>query len=111
MGVLFQGYGRGAKATALSARYSRALNLAESLLAGSGVENDLVEGERSGETDDGFRWVERISPNIDEMVGESAEDLEANPTVVLFAVEVEAGWEQGTNYRAVTLHSLRLGTP
>lgn len=105
MSLLLRGYGHGAKATALATRYSRALNIAESVLATTGLEQELDEGERSGESDDGYTWVERISVRPDD----PDENTVEKPDLILWNVEVQAGWEQGTSYRSVTLMSLRVG--
>ena len=108
LGVLFQTFGRGARATATAADYSRAIAVAESILAQAGAEEDLAAGEIAGETDDGFRWsqttIEHVAP-MDE--GADAD----RPLVMEWEVAVEVAWTRAQRERSLQLLTLRLGPP
>ncbi len=107
LGVVFQTYGRGAHAMAAAAHYSRAVTLADSLLAVAGVEEELAPGEVAGESEDGFRWVRTTSEHVDiEIVDEGPQ----SQGVSAWEVEVEVSWNQGQRSRSLQLATLRLGT-
>ncbi len=87
--------------------YTRALAVAESKLASTGVESPLQEGESSGETPDrAFRW--RVSVLRDPET-EPAAQTRSIP-LSLYRVEVRVGWRAGDGReREVRLSTLQLG--
>jgi general secretion pathway protein I len=77
--------------------------LAESLLAGAGVETPLQPGESGGEIDDRFRWVLRVNPYVP--AGEPLpEQLPFKP----YWVELSVEWGEANELRTFTLGTLRL---
>lgn len=56
LGVLMQIYGGAARNADLALNQMRALQLAQSLLAGASVVSPLAAGNKSGVTEDGLRW-------------------------------------------------------
>ncbi len=56
LGVLMQIYGGAARNADLALNQMRALQLAQSLLAGASVVSPLAAGNKSGITEDGLRW-------------------------------------------------------
>lgn len=45
-------------------RRAQAVAVAESVLAGLGVEKPLTDGEISGEAEPGYRWSARVTPHV-----------------------------------------------
>lgn len=101
LAALLQIFATGLRSAASSEGYARATMLAESQLAGVGVEQPLAVGESSGTIDGGYRWRVVITPYLEA-------DMEA--LVEIFEVSVTVSWGgEGQNGRAVTLQTLRLG--
>ncbi|MDX9767971.1 MAG: prepilin-type N-terminal cleavage/methylation domain-containing protein [Ectothiorhodospiraceae bacterium] len=99
LGVLLQSFGGGLRNARLADETSRATVIAESLLAEAGV-LALLTGEKTGETEDGFRWRLRVQP--------AAEATPAELTgYLLYRVDMEVAW--GDRDRSVSLSTLRLG--
>ena len=87
-----------ARASELENR-SRALAIAQSLLATSGIEQQLKEGESRGESEDRrFQWVVHVAKTND-----GVEPGKPAPSVYsLYRVDVLVTW-QGTDGRALSL--------
>ena len=85
---------------------SAALRLARSRLAAAGVEARLKEGERSGETDAGFRWTLSTEPYRRPGGGDGAEEKIAG-----YWVTVTVRWDGGVlrPARSLRLKTLKLG--
>lgn len=62
MGIIMQVFSRGVNGADLADRYAKAAMLAESKLAGVGVEEVLSEGEFTGQFDDSFTWTMSVRP-------------------------------------------------
>ncbi len=63
LGALSQVFATGVRAASTSSDYMRAMTLAQSLLAGVGVEKTASEGTESGTSSDGrLTWTVSISP-------------------------------------------------
>ncbi len=102
LGVLLRIFGGDGRLAALADEHSRAIVLAESLLANAGVEEPLRPGESTGETD-GYSWSMRVVPFIPP--GEPLpEQLNFKPYWVDVAVE----WGEGDEVRSFALGTLRL---
>ena len=99
--ALMQAFSGGLRAATASERQAAATLIARSLLERIGRDVPLVPGERSGLTDDGYRWLVRIEPAkvIDP-------DRAADSPVLPFEVQVQVAGAA----RPVTLTTLRLAT-
>jgi prepilin-type N-terminal cleavage/methylation domain-containing protein len=86
---------------------SAALRLAQSQLAAAGVETRLEEGERSGETADGFGWTVRTERRRPGGFDDGPE------RVAGYWVTVTVRWDGGVLRRArsLQLKTLKLGAP
>ncbi|MCI0653682.1 MAG: prepilin-type N-terminal cleavage/methylation domain-containing protein [Methylococcaceae bacterium] len=103
LGVLLQIFGKGLNMADTGERYSRAVLLAESLLATVGQTRKIEAGEESGETEDLYEWAIDIQPY---------EDPDSDPAIQtaqfsLYSVLVAVRWEN----RSVVLQTLRFGPP
>jgi len=61
--ALLQAFSAGLRGGNVAERRLMATMLARSVLDDVGAETPIVAGERSGEIDDGYRWIIRISPS------------------------------------------------
>ena len=57
MGIIMQVFSRGVNGADLADHYAKAATLAESKLAGVGIEEPLSEGDFNGQFDDNFAWT------------------------------------------------------
>lgn len=110
MGVLMQIFSGGLRNVGLSEDYARAVAIAETQLAGAGVETPLVAGEASGEFGEKFRWhfvaqpLEATLSNV--QVPVMGQTVVSPIGLMGLAVTVEWGSGPG-NIRTLTLHSAR----
>lgn len=106
LGILLRIFGGGGRLAGLSDEHARAVILAESLLAGAGIQTPLQPGESGGEIDDRYRWTLRVNPYV--LPGEPApEQLQFKP----FWVELSVDWGEGDELRSFTLGTLRFIGP
>jgi len=105
LGMAFEVFSAGlARAGQLEDR-SRALAIAQSQLALTGVEQVLKEGEARGQSEDGrFQWVTRVAKSTE---GVDANKAFPNP-YALYRVDVLVAW-QGADGRAQSLPLSTLG--
>ena len=81
LGVLMQIFSLGLRNVAVEEGYTRAVLLAESKLAGLGIEEPLQPGETTGSFDDEYRWHVTVQPYTDEgeaMIGGPGEEAGAD---------------------------------
>lgn len=88
----------------VSDRYATAALLAQSRLAGIGVESPLTEGVSTGSFGEGFEWrnVVRAVRGIDD-------EATRRRRVIPYDVEVTVFWRDGSESRSVSLATVRLG--
>jgi len=104
LGVLFQIFSTGMRASRSAEEYTRATLLAESKLAAIGIEGALEEGETTGEYEDGYAWRVAVRPyRLDD---QDAEGLP--PPIEAYEVVVTVAWGEGSGERSVSLTTLRL---
>jgi len=104
LGVLLQIFSRAMSTTAVSGSYSRAAALAEARLAEVGVTIPLVEGDATGDPDDGMSWALRVQ-QLD--VAELFPDQTA--PVTPYRVTATVYWGERGAERHFSLATLRLG--
>jgi general secretion pathway protein I len=105
LGVLLRIFGGGGRIAATADEYSRAILVAESLLATAGVETPLAPGETRGEVDETYRWTLRVEPYpLDQILAEAGPSLGFKPYWVDLSVE----WGPEDDARAFDLRTLRL---
>jgi len=103
LGVIFQIYSKGTRSTVLSDEYSRAVIVAQSRLAGIGIEDLSDSGESSGVENNKYHWNTTIStPDDDDG------SLETRFRIVKREVEVEVSWDSNGKTRAIKLNTLKI---
>ena len=103
MAVVMQIFSGGMRNARLADTYSRAIFLAESKLAGAGIEQPLVAGDAGGQLGSDFRWRVTVAPYED---GGAADRLMLPAR--LYHVRVRVSWSEGGRERQIELSSLRM---
>jgi len=105
LGILLNIFSSGANNAAVAEEYTAAVQIAETLLAQTGVETELQAGQTSGQEDEKYRWLVTVtpfSPAIEKL------NLQAIP-VTLFKVSVSVNWgDAKDNDRQIALTTLKL---
>ncbi len=113
LGVLMQIFSGSLRNADITRDQAQAVLLAQTLLAGAGVESRLAAGERSGIAADKFRWSLRVAPYAqDPGAGESR--AAATPlSLDLWAVTARVAWggDMRQQERAISLETLRVQAP
>jgi general secretion pathway protein I len=103
LGVGFETFSTGMRATRIAGELATATLHAESKLEAQGIEAPVSEGERAGKFDDIYRWrvVTRLyEPGPDQTIAPNLPDL--------YSVTVTVSWGAQDAARSVALTSLRL---
>ena len=101
--VIFRIFSGGLRNIGIAADYSRAVTVAESVLAATGVTEILQPGETSGRLFEKYSWVRTVSPyQLDD--GPTV----ANQSVKAFQVLVTVEWSAKNNTRSIYLSTLQL---
>lgn len=107
LGILLKVFSGGVNAAGVAEEYNAAVQIAESLMAQTGVESPLQPNEASGLENNKYRWRVSVSP-----FQFAAENIDvATIPVVLFKVKVTVNWgadNAGANGRHVELITLKL---
>ena len=103
LGVLLRIFGGDDRLAGLAEEQSRAVVLAESMLAYAGVEKPLQPGEFSGEIDERYTWIMRVTPFAPPEDAPN-EQLGFKP----YWVELTVKWGDDNEPRSFTLSTLRL---
>ncbi|MDD5034554.1 MAG: prepilin-type N-terminal cleavage/methylation domain-containing protein [Methylococcaceae bacterium] len=103
LGVLLRIFGVDTRLAALSGEHSRAVVLAESLLADAGMETPLQPGESNGEVDDQFQWHMTVAPFLP-----AGEPLPENLPFKTYWVELTVLWGDEQEPHTFTLGTLRM---
>lgn len=106
LGILLKIFSGGVNAAGVAEEYTAAVQIAESLMAQTGVESPLQQGETTGMENDKYYW--RVSVTPFQFV---AENLDAAAiAAVLFKVKVTVNWGEDARAdgRQVELVTLKL---
>lgn len=105
LGILLKIFSAGVNTASVAEEYTTAVQIAESLMAQTGVEIPLQQGETSGVENERYHWLVSVSPFTP-----SVENFDpATSTVLLFKVYVMVAWGDGqASDRQVELTTLRL---
>ena len=103
LGVLLRIFSGDGRLAGLAEGHSRAVVLAQSLLAKAGVETPLRPGESAGDIDGEYRWSMRVTPFIP-----AGEPLPENQSFKPYWVDVAVEWGDGDEARSFSLGTLRL---
>ena len=105
LGILLKIFSAGINTAVVAEDYTAAVQIAESLMAKTGLESPLQAGEDSGTENEKYEWQVLVTPylfnpdNIDEMT----------ITTTLFKVKVIVNWDiEKTKGRQIELTTLKL---
>ena len=101
LGVLMNIFSGGLRNLGDGQQYTRAVLDAQSKLSEIGVSQPLAPGEVTGEFSGHYRWSARVTPVA----------LSPGSNVSLYQVNVTVKWGEGTGERAISLQTLKIGTP
>lgn len=106
LGILLKIFSAGVNTAVVAEDYTAAVQIAESLMAKTGVESPLQEGQDSGLENDKYHWLVEVSPIVF-----NPEDIDATAiTAELFKVKVIVSWgDDNVNDRQIELTTLKLG--
>jgi general secretion pathway protein I len=106
LGVLLRIFGGGNRIAIATDEYSRAIVVAESLLASAGVEAPLQPGETSGDIGELYHWTLKVNPfPVDEdLMPQGNVPVPVKP----YWVELSVEWGEGDERRSFDLTTLRL---
>ncbi len=108
IGILLKIFSSGVNTAVISEEYIVATQIAESLMATTGVESPLEFGVTSGTEAEKYHW--KVS--VDEFVNPLIEDGEAGTDSAFMDVQVTVSWEEnGNNGRFVELNTVMIGRP
>ena len=105
LGILLKIFSGGVNTASVSEEYTAAVQIAESLMAQTGVETPLQQGETSGVENERYQWVVSVSPFTP-----TIENFDpATLPILLFKVNVTVTWGDGqASDRQIELNALRL---
>lgn len=111
--IVLRIFGSGVNAAVVSEDYTIAVQIAESLMARTGIETPLQAGEITGSEADKYDWLIRISPvagpaeTMPRFKSQQQESSQTNLQLMLVTVRVSWG-DDATKQRSFELTSLRL---
>lgn len=107
LGILLKIFSAGVNAAGIAEEYNAAVQIAESLMAQTGVETPLQTGELTGLENEKYHWRVSVSP-----FQFTAEDVNVSTVAaVLFKIKVTVNWSDGnarSDGRQVELITLKL---
>ncbi len=105
LGILLKIFSTGVNTAIVAEDYTAAVQIAESLLAKTGVETALQTGQASGLENEKYHWLVEVSP-----FAFNSEKVDTTAiTVALSKVKVTVSWgDNNTNDRQVELSTLKL---
>ncbi|MEY3761360.1 MAG: hypothetical protein RIR39_2851 [Pseudomonadota bacterium] len=105
LGILLKIFSAGVDTAVVAEDYTAAVQIAESLMAKTGVETALQEGQDSGVENEKYNWQVDVSPFVF-----NPDNVDATTTTaVLFKVRVIVSWGNGNaNDRQIELTTLKL---
>lgn len=108
LGILLKIFSAGVNTAGVAEEYTTAVQIAESLMAGTGIEAPLRAGETNGQEDEKYYWQVSVSP-FPFMVEKDLDAASALP-VTLFKVKVTVNWgdDAVADDRQVVLTTLKL---
>lgn len=113
--IVLRVFGSGVNNAVVSEEYTIAVQIAESLLATTGVEAPLIAGIHEGIEGDKYFWQIEINPAnpkaAQHRFKKSDVSDEAPPPPQLVAVKVRVNWGDEDTPRSVTLNTIKLKSP
>jgi len=104
LSILLKIFSSGVNTAVISEDYIIATQIAESLMAKTGVEEELAVGANLGSEDDKYHWQVKIENSFNP-------ELEEESEYELYAVQVIVKWgEEQFNPRTVELNTIKIGS-
>ncbi len=101
LGIVLKIFSSGVNTAVISEDYIIATQIAESLMAKTGVEEPLAVGQSSGTDNDKYQWLVKVENYTNP---ESEEDAE----IELMTVQVTVKWGDEQNARTVELNTVKV---
>lgn len=115
LGILLNIFSSGLGTAILAEEYTVATQIAESLLAETGVEEELQEGERSGTEQEKYHWTVSVGEYQLDVPEQEVDSESQKPSLaaVPMQIQVRVSWgeEELTEPRSVELSTLRFAEP
>lgn len=117
LGILLKIFSAGVNTAVVAEDYTAAVQIAQSLMAKTGVETPLQAGQDSGLENEKYHWLVEISPFALNPKKVATKTKTANPetvdtaaiTAALFKVKVIVSWgDENTDDRQIELTTLKL---
>ncbi|GHE20919.1 type IV pilus modification PilV family protein [Halomonas urumqiensis] len=102
LGAALSVFTSGLRVVSVGGDISRALTIAESLLAESGLESPLAEGQEQGVLKDAYQWQRRVSH-----APWWTEQAALDTGLAAFEIHVTVSWVDAGRQRQVALSTLR----
>lgn len=106
LSIILKVFGSGVNSAVQAEDYAIAVEIAESLLARTGVETALQPGTLQVGQSERFQWRVAIEPGPRQQVPADGSDAGEMPLWQLMKVRVEVSW--GDDQRSLVLHTLKL---
>ncbi|MCQ8180000.1 prepilin-type N-terminal cleavage/methylation domain-containing protein [Methylomonas sp. SURF-1] len=110
LSVLLRVFGAGVNNAVISEEYTIAVQIAESLMARTGVETPLAVGDSEGSEGDKYDWLVSVAPAANQPAKRSLREPDPNSqnAAQLYSVRVGVSWGDGDQRRSVELTTLKL---
>lgn len=108
LGVAFEIFATGLRGVRSADALTRAVLIAQSRLAGVGIETELTPGAHDGETDDGTRWRIEIREPPPDPEADGDDRVETPSLPVLLDIVVTVSWRDGGGTQSFALRTSRL---
>lgn len=109
--IVLRIFGSGVNNAVISEEYTVAIQIAESLMARTGVETPLQIGETTGNEADKYDWQVVVSPVAQgqaQAAGAANAQQPNNPALQLMSIKVRINWgEEDGSQRTLELHTLK----
>jgi len=103
LSILLNIFSSGVNTAVIAEDYIVATQIAESLMAKTGIEEPLVIGQSTGTEDEKYQWQVKIENSINP-------DLDEDSDIELLAVQVIVSWDNDQqNGRSVELNTIKPG--
>ena len=107
LGILLKIFSSGLNTAMIAEEYTVATQIAESLMAKTGIEEPLVVGESSGTEVEKYYWRVTV-----ENSSNPADDEESDDATELLAVQVTVQWgDDDRSRRGIELNTVKTGPP
>ncbi len=100
LGIVLNIFSSGVNTAALAEEYTVATQIAESLMASTGVETPLMAGQDSGEEGEKYRWQVNV---------EQLPDVVEGSALSLMSVQVSVSWGEEERQRSIELNTIKTG--